>query len=65
MNKIPKDPYILISYLNTKMRDENINFNTLCIELNIDEKDIFEIILKTNYKYDRNVNRFIPNTLEN
>ncbi len=58
MNNIPSDPAILLSYINTQLRDNYKNLDDLCKSLDIPESDI-EVKLKSiGYEYDENLNRF-------
>ena len=38
--QIPKDPFILLSYINTKLRDEYSSLEDLCDSLDIDQKQL-------------------------
>lgn len=37
---IPQDPMILLSYLNTKLRDEYKSLDLLCDDLQLDKSEI-------------------------
>ena len=39
---LPNDPMILLSYINTKLRDEYASLDELCDDLNEDRKQIEE-----------------------
>ena len=56
---VPNDPVILLSYINTKLRDEYPSFDELCKSLCV-EKDVIENKLSAiGYTYDKEKNRFI------
>jgi len=56
---IPNDPAILLSYINTKLRDDYPSFDELCKSLCV-EKDVIENKLSAiGYTYDKEKNRFI------
>jgi len=56
--KIPKDPYMLLSYINTKLRDEYLSLEDLCSSMNVN-RDQLEIALSAiEYTYVRKLNRF-------
>ncbi|MGB4657765.1 MAG: DUF4250 domain-containing protein [Mobilitalea sp.] len=56
--KIPKDPYMLLSFINTKLRDEYLTLEDLCSSMNVD-RDQLEIALSSiEYTYVRELNRF-------
>lgn len=55
---LPADDYILLSLLNTKLRDKYSSLQQLC---EAEDWDISEIISRTNalgYEYDAESNRF-------
>ncbi|MDF2487003.1 MAG: hypothetical protein K0R46_3171 [Herbinix sp.] len=56
--RIPKDPYILLSYINTKLRDEYHNLEDLCISLNVDRIELETVLSGIDYAYVRDLNRF-------
>lgn len=56
---IPKDPFILLSFINTKLRDEYSDLDTLCRELDIDRCRLENTLSTIDYSYARNLNRFI------
>ena len=55
---IPKDPIILLSYVNTKLRDEYASLDELCDDLNEDRKQIEEKLKTIDYYYSAELNRF-------
>ena len=56
---LPKDPFILLSYVNTKLRDEYPDLSDLCAALDADEGEITAVLAAVGYAYDRSQNRFI------
>ena len=56
---LPKDPLILVSVLNTKLRDSYTNLSALCDDLDLNEKDILASVNKVGYSYNEKTNRFI------
>lgn len=56
---IPKDPVMLLSFLNLKLRDYYATLDELCEELEIEKKDIMEKLSKIDYHYDSKRNQFI------
>ena len=56
--KIPKDPYMLLSYINTKLRDEYHNLEDLCKSMNIDQNSLEAELSGIDYFYARELNRF-------
>lgn len=55
---IPKDPHILLSYVNTKLRDEYPSLDELCKSLNLDRNHIESVLATIEYTYTRELNRF-------
>lgn len=56
---IPNDPMILLSFINTKLRDEYKDFKTLCSELELDEPTIANKLSNIGYAYNPEQNRFM------
>ncbi len=56
--KIPKDPYMLLSYINTKLRDEYRNLDDLCKSLIIDRNELETALSSIEYTYVKDLNRF-------
>ncbi len=57
---LPQDPYILLSVINTKLRDEYPSLSALCEGLDADEKELAETLSGAGYAYDPAVNQFKP-----
>ena len=58
---IPQDPIILLSYVNTQLRDNYSSLDGLAegLSLSADElKEIVEKLEAVGYKYDEGVNQF-------
>lgn len=56
---IPKDPVILLSFVNTKLRDEFSCLDDLCAALDADAADIAQALAALDYHYDPARNQFI------
>ena len=56
---LPKDPAILLSFINTKLRDEYPSLSELCAALDADETAICNTLAALDYRYDRSRNQFI------
>lgn len=56
---IPNDPMMLLSFINTKLRDEYKDFATLCYELELEESIISDKLASIDYHYDPHLNRFV------
>ena len=57
---LPQDPYILLSYVNTKLRDEYASLDALCGGLDADQAALVETLSGAGYAYDRSANQFKP-----
>ena len=58
-NSIPKEPIMLLSYINTQLRDFYPSLDELCKTLDIDKKELEEKLASVDYKYDEKMNKFI------
>ena len=54
-----KDPNILLSYINTKLRDNYASLDELVDDLNLDKEEINNILNKIDYFYNQKENRFV------
>lgn len=59
MTNIPNDPMMLLSFINTKLRDEYTSLQVLCDDLELQESDIVSKLSCIEYSYDAKLNRFI------
>ena len=58
MNEIPKDPFILYSWVNLKLRDYYQSLDALCEDLDIEKDEILSKLSALGFEYDPNQNRF-------
>lgn len=56
---LPKDPAMLLSMVNMRLRDDNVNLRQLCERLDINEADLTDRLQKGGYRYDEASNRFL------
>lgn len=56
---IPKDPVMLLSYVNTQLRDFYSSLEVLCEDKDLDQKEIEEKLKGIDYLYDRERNQFL------
>ena len=54
----PNDPAILLSYINTMLRDKYDSLDELCKSLDIDRKDLENKLSAIGYEYSPEHNRF-------
>lgn len=57
---IPKDPFILLSYINTKLRDAYPNLEDLCKSMLIPQEFLESTLGSIRYSYDKYSNQFRP-----
>ena len=57
-NGLPKDPMLLLSVVNTKLRDYYHNLDALCDDMNV-EKEIVNTLKTIDYEYDENRHQFV------
>lgn len=58
MENLPKDPYMLLSLVNMKLRDCFDSLDALCDDLGVSVKEITEPLEAAGFKYDSENNRF-------
>ena len=56
---LPKDPVILLSFVNTKLRDEYESLDELCAALDADAQAVRDTLASLDYHYDPVGNRFV------
>ena len=56
---IPKDPVMLLSFLNLKLRDFYGSLDELCEDLELDREDILNRMKQIDYTYDEERNQFV------
>lgn len=56
---LPNDPIILLSYINTQLRDNYSSLDELCKSLCVNSEEIKNKLSSVNYEYDRKLNKFV------
>ncbi len=56
---IPKDPAMLLSFVNLKLRDFYENLDVLCDDLEIDRGEVEQRLSLIDYHYDKEKNQFV------
>ena len=57
-NELPKDPYMLLSVVNTALRDEFESLEDMCRAMDFDEDSIVETLKSVGYEYNKKMNCF-------
>ena len=58
MDRLPHDPNILVSFLNTKLRDEYDSLEALCEDYNVRDDELILKAMSVDYRYDAAENQF-------
>ena len=56
---IPKDPVMLLSFVNLKLRDFYPTLEAMCEDMDIDQKELIMKLEGINYSYDADRNQFV------
>lgn len=56
---LPRDPIILVSYVNTKLRDRDASLTIFCEEEEADETALRAALAEVGYEYDPARNQFV------
>ena len=56
---IPKDPGMLLSYVNTQLRDFYSSLSSLCEDKGLNPEEIQSKLAGIDYEYDRTRNQFV------
>ena len=55
---IPNDPIMLLSFINTRLRDQYSSLDALCDDLDVDKKQIINTLKSVGYIYSPQKNQF-------
>ena len=56
---IPKDPVMLLSYVNPQLRDFYKTLDAFCEDRDVDQKELEKNLETIDYTYDPSVNQFV------
>ena len=56
---LPKIPTILLSIVNTKLRDHYQDLDALCQDLEVDKAWLIDKLRMIDYEYDAEINQFV------
>ena len=55
---LPKDPIMLLSAVNMKLRDSYPSLDALCEDMDVNREEITAKLAEVGYVYDKEMNRF-------
>ncbi|MGM9649432.1 MAG: DUF4250 domain-containing protein [Butyricicoccaceae bacterium] len=53
------DSMMLLSYVNTKLRDQYRSLDALCEDLQMSRRELVKRLAEIDYEYDQSLNRFV------
>lgn len=56
---LPKDPMMLYSVVNTKLRDYYSSLEAMCEDMNLSQQELEETLLAAGFEYNKELNKFI------
>ena len=56
---LPNQPMILLSFVNTKLRDEFSSLDAFCDDFQVAKDEIEEKLASIDYEYDEELNKFV------
>lgn len=57
--KLPKDPVMLLSFINTQLRDTYESFEEFANAYQVNEEETIAVMKSIDYEYDATVNQFV------
>ena len=58
-NNLPREPMLCLSVVNTKLRDQYKDIDSLCEDLNIEKDALIDKLAMIDYEYDATRNQFV------
>lgn len=55
---LPQDPFILFSFVNTKLRDEFSSLEALCAQYGVTPEELEDTLARAGFSYDPALNQF-------
>lgn len=55
---LPKDPVMLLSVVNTKLRDDYHTLDELCVDMGVEKEEIVSKLRAIGYEYDEGRRQF-------
>lgn len=56
---LPKDPVMLLSAVNMKLRDQYASLDALCEDMDVSRAELEKAIGEAGYAYDEKTNQFV------
>lgn len=56
--ELPKDPMILFSFINTRLRDVYPSLDALCNDMHVNKEEIVNILKTVGFEYNPEQNKF-------
>lgn len=56
---LPQDPIMLLSYVNTQLRDYYSSLDDFCVSLDVSRAELEEKLAAADYEYDAEKNAFV------
>ena len=58
-DNLPNDPILLLSVVNTKLRDFYKDLDSLCQDMSVDKEELLNRLADIDYEYDKVTNQFV------
>lgn len=58
-DNLPKDPVMLLSVINMKLRDFYKNLDDLCNDMELEKEELISKLSSIDYEYDQEANQFL------
>lgn len=55
---LPSNPFALLSFINTRLRDEYESLDSMINDLDLNKEDIINKLKMINYEYNEELNQF-------
>lgn len=56
---VPRDPMMLYSFINTKLRDHYASLDLLCEDMDLEKSDLINILSTIDMQYNESLNKFM------
>lgn len=59
MEQLPQDPYMLLSVVNMKLRDNYSSLDEMCDDMDLSADELKATLQSAGFEYDAEANRFV------